>query len=128
MNQESIIKIQMMEQETNQLNEQLQFLEQNTQEMDELINSLEEIKKDGVKEVMVNLGKRIFLPVDIKDKKFFVDVGKGNFVKKSAEEIKKTVEQERDKLKYNKNIIIRKLNDLQEEMEKMINEIQKEQK
>ena len=126
MNQEIIIKIQMMEQETNQLSEQLQFLEQNVKEMNELIDSLEEIKKDDVKDIMINLGKRIFLPVEIKDKNFITDVGKGNFVKKSAVEMKKNVEEEKNKLMGTKILIIERLNLLEKEMENMINEIQKE--
>jgi len=122
--QETIIQIQMMEHETNHLNEQLQIIEHNNREMSNLIDSINEISKKETKEIMIDLGKRIFIPVDIKDKKLIVDVGKGNFVKKSTEDTKKSIEEEKNKLIENKNAILKRLNELQEDMQKIINEIE----
>ena len=115
----------MMEQEVNQLNQQLQLIEQNIAEMSELKASLDEI---GVKkEIMANLGKRIYIPVEIKEDKLIVDVGKENFVKKSVNETKEIVERESGKLNDGKNEIMERLESLQSEMNRMIMEIQKEQ-
>jgi prefoldin alpha subunit len=127
MDQEAIMKIQMMEQETNSLNEQLKMVDSNVAEMNDLIASLEEIDSTDTKEIMANLGKRIFIPVDIREKKLIVEVGKGNFVKKSVGDTKKIVVEESDKLAEAKNQIMSRLNELQEDMNKMIMEFQKEQ-
>ena len=127
MNQEAIMKIQMMEQETNQLNEQLKMVDQNVAEMNDLKASLEEIETNSNKEIMANLGKRIFIPVEIKDNKLIVEVGKGNFVKKSVPDTKKIVDEESDKLMDAKNQIMGRLDELQNEMNKMIMEFQKAQ-
>lgn len=127
MDQEAIMKIQMMEQETNQLNEQLKSVDQNVAEMNDLKASLEEIESNDNKEIMANLGKRIFLPVDIRDKSLIVEVGKGNFVKKSVGDTKKIVDEESDKLMDAKNQIMGRLDELQNEMNKMIMEFQKAQ-
>ncbi len=122
--QETIIKIQMMEQEINNLNEHLQIIEQNNGYMNGLVDTINEIDKNETKEIMVDLGKRIFIPVEIKERKLFLDVGKGNFVKKSLKETKDIIDAEKMKLIDSKNEIIRGLNQLNEEMENMIKEIE----
>ena len=122
--QETIIKIQMMEQEINNLNEHLQIIEQNNGYMNGLVDTINEIDKNETKEIMVDLGKRIFIPVEIKERKLFLDVGKGNFVKKSLKETKDIIDAEKMKLIDSKNEIIRRLNQLNEEMENMIKEIE----
>ena len=127
MDQEAIMRIQMMEQETNQLNEQLKAVDQNVAEMNDLKASLEEIESNDSKEIMANLGKRIFIPVDIREKKLIVEVGKGNFVKKNVSDTKKIVDEEGDKLMDAKNQIMGRLDELQNEMTKMIMEFQKAQ-
>jgi len=123
MQQEQIIKIQMMEQEVNQLNQQLQMIDQNIIEMNELISSLDEIENG--KNILANLGKRIFIPVEIKDDKLIVEVGKGNFVKKSVSDTKEVIETESGKLNEGKFQIMQRLEDIQKEMSVLINEIQK---
>ncbi len=127
MDQEAVMRIQMMEQETNQLNEQLKMVDQNVVEMNDLKASLDEIDSNENKEIMANLGKRIFIPVDIREKSLIVEVGKGNFVKKSVPDTKKIVDEEGDKLVEAKNQIMGRLDELQNEMNKMIMEFQKAQ-
>ena len=127
MDQEAIMKIQMMEQETNQLNEQLKMVDQNVVEMNDLKASLDEIDSNENKEIMANLGKRIFIPVDIREKSLIVEVGKGNFVKKSVPDTKKIVDEEGNKLMEAKNQIMGRLDELQNDMNKMIMEFQKAQ-
>ena len=68
----------------NQLNQQLQLIEENIREFGELISSLNEIENNKNKDILTNLGKRVYLPVEIKDNKLIVDVGKRNFVKNQA--------------------------------------------
>ena len=116
----------MMEQEVNQLNQQLQLIEQNIKEMEELLESLEEIGKEGNKDILANLGKRIFIPVEIKDKNLIVEVGKGNFVKKSVLETKEVIERESKKLIEGRNQIMERLTSLQIEMNNLIMQIESE--
>jgi prefoldin alpha subunit len=127
MDQEAIMKIQMMEQESNQLNEQLQMIEQSVNEMLELKASLDEIGKNENKEILANIGKRIYIPVEIKDKNLIVEVGKGHYVKKTPEETVNVVEGQLDKLMEGKNQIMGRLEELQNDMMKMIGEIEQAQ-
>ena len=132
MKQEQIMQIQMMEQEANQLNEQLQLIEQNVSEMQELKASLDEIENsDGKTEILANLGKRIYIPVEIKEKgkdlKLVVEVGRGNFVKKNISETKEVVDGQVDKLIQGKNQIMSRLEELQTMMMRLVGDIEKEQ-
>jgi prefoldin alpha subunit len=103
------------------------MVDQNVVEMNDLKASLDEIDSNENKEIMANLGKRIFIPVDIREKSLIVEVGKGNFVKKSVPDTKKIVDEEGDKLVEAKNQIMGRLDELQNEMNKMIMEFQKAQ-
>ncbi len=128
LNQEQLIKVQLIEQEINQLNQQLQLIEENIKEFGELISSLNEIENNKNKDILANLGKRIYLPVEIKDNRLIVDVGKGNFVKKTISETKEIAKNQTEKLIEVKNEIIKRLEILQEEINNLIFEIEKEQK
>ena len=127
MNQEQLIRIQLMEQEVNQLNQQLQLIEENIREFGELISSLNEIENNKNKDILTNLGKRVYLPVEIKDNKLIVDVGKRNFVKKTISETKEIANNQTEKLTETKQEIIERLEILQEEINNLIVEIEKEQ-
>jgi len=126
MEQEHIIQFQMMEQEVNQLNEQLQLIEKNISEMQELAESLEEIKKSESTEILANLGKRIYIPVEIKEKKLLVDVGKGSFIKKSIPETKTVIEDQIKRLIEGRDQVIKRLEDIQEEMKRLFESVEKD--
>lgn len=127
MRQEHILQIQIMEQEANQLNQQLQLIEQNLSEMQDLRDSLEEIKENNNGEILANLGKKIYLPVKITDKKLIVEVGKGHLVKKTIPETQEVIDNQLKKLISAQIEIKGRLEQLQEQLEAIVEEIQKEQ-
>lgn len=125
MKQEQIIQIQLMDQEVNHLNEQLKIVEQNISEMNELIKSLNEIEKED--DILANLGKRIYIPVKIKEKELIVDVGKGILIRKAIPETKELIKEQVGKLIEGKNQIMERLEILQKEMERLIGVVESEQ-
>ena len=116
----------MMEQETQQLNQQLQLIDQNVSEMQELELSLEEIDKEDSKELLANLGKGIYIPVEIKDKKLIVEVGKKNFVKKTIPQAKEIIKNQLEKLVAAKAQTMERLEALQTEINGLMEVIQKQ--
>ena len=126
MDQQQIMQVQMMEQEGQQLNQQLQLIEQNVSEMQELELSLEDINKEESKEILANLGKGIYIPVEIKDKKLIVEIGKKNFVKKTIPETKEIIKEQLEKLIGAKAQIVERLDALQIEIQGLMQSIQKE--
>ena len=116
----------MTEQEASQLQQQLQLIEQNINEMQDINESLVGIEK-GSNDILANLGKNIYIPVEIKDKKLIIEVGNKNYVKKSIPEAKEVIEDQIKKLMKTKMEILGKLQELQSEMENMMQELQKTQ-
>ncbi len=132
MNQEQIMQMQMIEQEANQLNEQLRLIDQNMEEMQEIDLSLEEIgKSENNNNILANIGKKIYLPVEIKEKpenlRLIVEVGKGHLVKKSISETKEIIQEQMVKLVKAKGEINEKIEQLQFNLQNMFDNIRKEQ-
>ena len=118
----------MMEQEAQQLNQQLQLIDQNVSEMQELELSLDEIANEGSKEILANLGKGIYIPVEVKEKKLIVEVGRKNFIKKTIPETKKIIREQLEKLIGAKSQILDRLESLQIEIERLMREFEKVEK
>ncbi len=124
MDQEQIIQIQMMEQKVNQFNYQLELIDQNLVELEDLSLSLNEIGKKETKNILANLGKKIYLPVEISDKRLLVEVGNKHFVKKSVDETLKIVYGQTQKLIAAKAEILNRLEDLNNEIENLMQKMQ----
>jgi prefoldin alpha subunit len=127
MDQEQIMKFQVIQEEAQQLNQQMQLIEQNIQEIAEIESSLDELEKKETKEILANLGKKIFVPVEIKDRNLIVEVGNRKFVKKSIGETKELILEQINKLNIAKNQINERLESLQCEAESLVMEIEKSQ-
>ena len=122
-----MIQMQMLQQEAEDLNQQLQLIEQNLSEIQELKSSLNEIGKKENKEILANIGKKIYLPVEIKDENLFVEIGKGNFVKKTVPETIQVIEEQTKKLVAGKQEVAERLEQLQKEVESLMKGFIKEQ-
>jgi prefoldin alpha subunit len=128
MNQQDIISMQNIDQEATYLNEQIQLIDQNISEFQELEVTLEELEKLESKEILANLGKRIFIPAEIKKKEIFVDVGSKTFVKKSLNETKDLLQVQLLKLIQSKKEISKRLDNLQGDLERLLEKVNKERK
>lgn len=125
MNQEQILEFKEIEQEFEQLSQQMQLIEQNTHEMNELKSSLEEIEKEENKEILANLGKNIFIQVEIKKKELIMGVGNKNFIKKSIPDAKEIIEEQKIKLNTARESIAERLEELQNKMQGLILQAEK---
>jgi len=127
MDQAQIMQFQMMEEEANKLSQQLQLIENNLKEIDDIKNGLEEIEKKETKEILANIGKKIYIPVEIKDKNLIIEVGNKKFVKKSITETKELIKEQIGKLNSARIEITERLEQLQEEASKLMMDIQNSQ-
>jgi prefoldin alpha subunit len=123
---EKIFQLQLMEQEINQLDQQVQLIDQHLSEMQRLKESLEELDKTNEKKIMASLGKGIYIPAEITDKKLIVEVGNKNLVKKTIPETIHIVEDQIGRLSEAKIQISQRMGDLQNEIMQVVNEAQKE--
>jgi prefoldin alpha subunit len=127
-NQQQIMQIQIIEQEANHLNQQIQLIDQNVSELKELKASLEEIDKSETREILVNIGKKVYLSAEIKDKRLIVDVGSKNFIRKSAKDTGKIIDGQINRLSDGKNQIMEQLESLQSEINNLLSDIEKSRK
>ena len=117
-----------MEQEANKLSQQMQLVENNLNEIQEIKKGLEEIEKKETKEILANIGKKIYIPVEIKEKNLIIEVGNRKFVKKTIPEAKELIEEQIGKLDSARQQINERLEELQEEAGKLMMQIEKSQK
>tara|TARA_Y100000310_G_C20181162_1_gene578193 strand:+ start:155 stop:526 length:372 start_codon:yes stop_codon:yes gene_type:complete len=115
-NKEKMMQLQMLEQEAGQLDQQVQMIEQHLVDMVNLKDGLDELEKPESKEILANLGKGIYIPAEIKDKKLFVEIGQKNVVKKTIPEAKKIIEEQVKKLNVAKQQVMERVESLQIEM------------
>lgn len=124
--QEYLLKLSMIEQEANRLEQQMQIMDQQIQEMQAIKASLENIEaRKGEGELLSNLGKGIFIKTEIKDKDLFINVGKNVIVKKTPKETINVLDDQVKKLIAGKEEIISKIEELRGEMQALIGEAEK---
>jgi prefoldin alpha subunit len=128
MKQEQIMQMQLIQQEAEQYNQQIQLIDQHIKEMQEIGETLEEVERKDCKKILANLGKKIYLPVEIEKKELIVEVGDKKLVKKSLKETKELVQQQLVKLVAAKGELSDKMEELQERLVVLLNSVEEEQK
>ncbi|MEK6871887.1 MAG: prefoldin subunit alpha [Nanoarchaeota archaeon] len=124
MEQALVNHLQRMEADMSYLQEQFNLFEQTMHEMKILLESLNELEKNNSQELLVNIGRRLYVPVSLKEKSIIVDVGKNTFVKKNIPETKKIIDEQLINLMKGKGQIMEQMNALHEEIEQLLNKIE----
>lgn len=126
--QEYFLKMQMLGQEAEKLEQQVQSIEQQISEMNAVKESVSALESGKEKEMLANLGKGVFVQAEIKNSDFFVNVGKEIIVKKNPKEMLKIFDEQIKRLLDGKQEFANRLEALQAEMHGILKEMQKEQK
>ena len=122
--QELMIRLQLFDQQAQQLQQQYQAVEQAMIELGQLNLGLDDLKNSKGKEIMAQFGRGIFLKGKILEEDLLVDVGGKNFVKKDIASTKKLIQEQIKKLQEIKDEIEEGLKKIGEEMTKMIEKTQ----
>ena len=115
--QELMFKLQMFEQQAQQIQQQLQAVEQAMVEMKSLNLGLDELKGAEGKEIMAPIGRGIFAKTKLLSEELTVDIGGKNFVNKSIPDTKKLIEGQIKKLEDVKKDLDNNLEELGKELE-----------
>ncbi|HLC31652.1 MAG TPA: hypothetical protein VJK51_03215, partial [Candidatus Nanoarchaeia archaeon] len=94
MDQEQLQKAQMLEYHLKQTEQQLELVKQQYAELEQTQAQLEALETNDTKEILASLGKGLYLPTTIREKRLFVEVGAGVIVRKTPEETKKVVQEQ----------------------------------
>jgi prefoldin alpha subunit len=123
--QEYFMRINMMGQEAERIEQQIQMIDQHLSELGAVNESILAIKNsDKNKEILANLGKGIFVKADLREKNLFVNVGRDVLIKKTPDETIKVIQGETTKLMEGKELLIEKIQGIQESMKSMMEEMQ----
>ncbi len=125
--QELMYKLQMFEQHMQQLQQQLQAVEQGIIDLGNLNLGLDELVGKKDKEVMTLIGKGIFAKTKLLSEELVVDVGGKNFVTKSIPKTKEMIIEQIGKLNAAKEELIKNIEQVGEEFQKMIMEAQNQE-
>ncbi|MBS3090909.1 prefoldin subunit alpha [Candidatus Pacearchaeota archaeon] len=127
MDEEVILKAQMIEQQSNEIEQNLQLINQQLDELDKFKETLEDFDKKKSNEMLSLLGKGVYAKTETKEKDLFVGVGANIFVKKSPEETIKVIESQLSRLKEARIQLMERAEIYANAFRQLIEEIQKEQ-
>jgi prefoldin alpha subunit len=113
--QELYFKFSMFEKQIKELQQQIEAVENGIVDLTSLNFGLDELVGNTGKEIYAPLGKGIFVKAKLISEELNVDIGSGNFVKKSIPETKELIESQ-----------IKKLQGIKVELENSLEEIGKE--
>lgn len=129
LHEDYLMRLNMLEQRIQKIQEQLMMVEQQMAEISALSNSLDKIKGKKDKEILAHIGKGIFLKSKIMNNdEIIVDVGSKVFLKKSVEDGKQIVEKQVKELANVRDMLIAELSKARAEAEGIIMEIEEKNK
>jgi prefoldin alpha subunit len=126
--QQMFMQLQQIEEQARHLEQEAQIIDQKRAEFLKLIEQFDNIKtaKKGSK-VFANIGAGVFAQAKLENSnEFLVNVGAGNFVKKTADEIKKHLKKQADELEKVQGQVMQNLQMLAIQGQVMQAQMQKE--
>ncbi len=127
-NQELLMKINLLQQQAEQFQQQLQAIEQNILELTTLNIDLDEIKGAKGKEILSPIGRGIFVKSKLDSENLNVDIGEGIFAKRNVDETKEIVKYQIKKLEGLRENLDEGLLKIEDESQKIMVEVQKLEK
>jgi prefoldin alpha subunit len=118
MDEELNQKFRVYEKEIRQIQEQMGAIDQATVDLGRISLGLDDLKGKKNSDILAPVGRGIFIPSKLSSDELIVDVGDGNFIKKTISEAKNMIKDQIDKLDS-----MRK--DLEAELEKIGKDITK---
>jgi len=128
MDEELNKKFMVYEREIRQIQEQLQAIEQAILDMNQINIGLDEIKGKKDLEILSPIGRGIFVKAKTVSDELTVDVGEGNFVKKTIPETKEIISEQAKKLEEMKKELEKGIEKIDKDMTKALQETQGQSK
>lgn len=125
--QELFYKFNMFERQIRELQQQIEAVERGLIDLNSLNFGLDELVGSTGKEIFAPFGKGIFVKAKLLSEELNVDVGNGNFIKKSIPETKELIEEQIKKLQEVKEELEHNLEELGEEVTKMMGRAQEKE-
>ena len=127
-NQQVIMELQMLEQKMKQLEAQINAIQKQTNEMQGIIESLEAVEKNGGEEMLLPIGKGIFIKNKPTSKNVLLNIGSGTVIEKDIPGTIKLINDQINKLNEMAVEYQMEMMKSERKIEEMIEGIQKGQK
>ena len=124
--EEYLIRLSMLEQEANKIEEQIGIISQQINELEVLKSSLKNLDRNEKRELLAPLGRGIFFKSELKEKELFVNVGQGIVVKKSPEETAEIIERQVSQLGEIKEQLITNISEVRMQLEDVVEQARQE--
>ena len=118
--QEYLIKLQMLEQQTAQFGEQLQLIDKQVVELDRLKENVARLEESEKSEMFSEVGKGIYVKGQLESPEMMVDVGNKVLVPKTGKEILGIVDSQIKKFADVKVEISKKVEEINQEVDSLI--------
>lgn len=92
--QEILMKASMLQQQSQELEQQLEFVNKQILELDDFSLSLKHLIGTDEKEMLSSIGKGVYLKTNLADKQLFVEVGAGIVLRKTPQETRKIIDDQ----------------------------------
>jgi len=125
--EEILMKLSMFEQQIQQLQQQIEAVERGIVELTSLDIGLDEIVDGKDKEIFASVGRSIFVRAKLISDELNVDIGQGNFVKKTIPETKELIEEQIGKLEDVKKELEHNLEKIGEDFTDMMKEAEEKE-
>ena len=124
--QELLYKFSMFERQIREIQQQIEAVERGIVDLGSLNFGLDELVGSKDKEIFAALGKGIFVKAKIASEELNVDIGSGNFIKKSIPDTKALIEEQIGKLIQVKKELENNLQEMDNEISMMMNGAQEQ--
>jgi prefoldin alpha subunit len=118
--QELLFKFGMFERQIRELQQQLEAVDRGIVDLTSLNFGLDDLVGSKDKEIFAPMGKGIFVNAKLISEDLNVDIGNGNFVKKSIPDTKKLIGEQIKKLEEVRNELENNLEEIGKEVTKMM--------
>ncbi|MCX6746831.1 MAG: prefoldin subunit alpha [Candidatus Pacearchaeota archaeon] len=125
--EELLMKLGMFEQQIQQLQQQIEAVERGIVELNSLDIGLDELINGKDKEIFASIGRGIFIKAKLISEELNVDVGGGNFVRKTIPETKELIEEQIEKLEDVKKELEHNLEKIGEDFTDMMKEAEEKE-
>lgn len=118
-NEEYIMKLSMLEQESGKIQEQLGIIHQQLADFENLRESIGKLEKSEA-DILTPVGKGIFVKSKISERKFFVNVGAGVILKRDADKTAEIIKKQVGQLENFREILGRNMEEINNQVQELI--------
>lgn len=120
LDQETIQKFQVYEQQIQHIQQQMQAIENGIKDVEILKSGLDSLKGAKGKEILAPIGRGVFVQAKILSEDLITDIGDRNLVKKDIKDTKRISQEQIEKLEEIKQELQNKLKEIDKEITELI--------